>query len=278
MTTALATRLCLLDECTLPTASAIATAEALALPLLKTLPGEWSQNATDEDPRYALVFSPAGTALHTYGRGKQAPIQVAWHQGAAAHRRHFGGGLGQQIAKAVGVSGKFQPRLLDATAGLGQDAFVLASLGASVQLWERSPVVYALLTDGWQRAQAFGQATGDQGLLAILARLCIQHQDAQTAPWPEADVVYLDPMFPERAKKAAIAKSMRAFHDLVGDDLDADGLLLRALEQAADCGFYRVVVKRPRLAPFLAAKTPSHRLDGKSCRFDIYTFKKLPGL
>src|SRR5690625_6989143 len=65
---------------------------------------------------------------------------------------------------------------------------------------------------------------------------------------------------------------MRAFHQLVGRDDDADDLLLSALGQAR----YRVVVKRPRKAPLLAQREPSYQLSGKTTRFDVYAQRKLP--
>jgi 16S rRNA (guanine1516-N2)-methyltransferase len=86
------------------------------------------------------------------------------------------------------------------------------------------------------------------------------------------DVIYLDPMFPERQKTADVKKEMAAFHSIVGKDEDADALLPLALAHVN----YRVVVKRPRKAPFLNSQVPSYQLEGKSSRFDIYTVKKLP--
>ena len=69
-----------------------------------------------------------------------------------AHRRQFGGGKGQMIAKAVGIKGGIKPQILDATAGLGKDAFVLATLGCEMTLLERSPIIHQLLQDGIERA------------------------------------------------------------------------------------------------------------------------------
>ncbi len=79
-------------------------------------------------------------------------------------------------------------------------------------------------------------------------------------------------MFPERKKSAKVKKQMQAFHAIVGTDADADGLLALALNVAT----YRVVVKRPAGANYLAEKKPSYSLEGKSTRYDIYTLKKLP--
>ena len=52
------------------------------------------------------------------------------------------------LPKAVGIKGSELPSVIDATAGLGRDAFVLASIGCQVRLVERHPVVYLLLQDG----------------------------------------------------------------------------------------------------------------------------------
>ncbi|WP_097460747.1 class I SAM-dependent methyltransferase [Mangrovitalea sediminis] len=211
-----------------------------------------------------------GLALRVTGRGAPGPVIVDFSGGKAAFRRLHGGGRGQLVAKAVGLSrARRIPSVLDATAGLGQDAFVLATLGCSMLLLERSPVVHALLEDGLARASQ------DPELAPIIARMKLQAADAAgylEAAEEVADVVYLDPMFPHRGQQSALVKKeMRVFRDLVGDDLDADRLLPAAL-QAARC---RVVVKRPRKAPPLAGPAPSHALEGKSSRYDLYTLRAL---
>ncbi len=86
-------------------------------------------------------------------------------------------------------------------------------------------------------------------------------------------VIYLDPMFPHRDKSALVKKEMRVFRPLVGDDLDAPALLEAALALAT----HRVVVKRPRKAPIIDGPKPSHGLEGKSSRYDIYPKKALKG-
>jgi len=83
---------------------------------------------------------------------------------------------------------------------------------------------------------------------------------------PAVDVVYLDPMFPPRDKSALVKKEMRAFHDVVGSDDDADALLAPALKLAQK----RVVVKRPGYAGFLAGVAPTMAVTGKNNRFDVY--------
>lgn len=113
--------------------------------------------------------------------------------------------------------------MVDATAGLGRDAFVLAALGCQVQMLERNPVVAALLDDGLRR----GYLDAEIGPW-LRERLTLLHASSLTALVaiePRPEVVYLDPMYPHRQKSALVKKEMRVFQSLVGADNDADGLL-----------------------------------------------------
>ena len=96
----------------------------------------------------ALVRTETHLALRKLDEPKLGDVFVDFVAGAMAHRRKFGGGRGEAIAKAVGIKGTELPSVIDATAGLGRDAFVLASIGCQVRLVERHPVVYLLLQDG----------------------------------------------------------------------------------------------------------------------------------
>lgn len=228
------------------------------------------------DAEFVLLLNEQGIALQQTGRKAPGPIRAEFTEGAVDHRRKFGGGKGQMIAKAVGIKASIYPRVLDATAGLGKDAFVLASLGCQVQLLERSHIVHTLLQDGLMRAQKFA-AISDPSLFAVLQRMTLIKTDscnylAGIQAGDRPDVIYLDPMFPDRQKTADVKKEMRAFHSLVGKDEDATELLNCALQAA----LYRVVVKRPRKSPCIDGRLPAFQLEGKSSRYDIYTLKKLP--
>lgn len=230
------------------------------------------------EAEFVVWVQESGVSLKQTGRKSPNPIRVDFTEGAVDHRRKFGGGKGQMIAKACGVKAGCLPHVLDATAGLGRDAFVLASLGCSLSLLERSPIVYELLRDGLARGRAYG-ASEDPELFDILNRMHLAPERHNSPEFLDTltelqrpDVIYLDPMFPERQKAADVKKEMKAFHSIVGNDDDADMLLPMALEKAR----YRVVVKRPRKAPFLNNHTPSFQLEGKSSRFDIYTRVKMP--
>lgn len=246
-------------------------AQQLQIPLLQDVSPE--QVTTAE---FVILFDEKGVVLQQTGRKAPGPILAEFTEGSVDHRRKFGGGKGQMIAKAVGLKSGCYPRVLDATAGLGKDSFVLACLGCQVQMLERSPLVQTLLADGLARAQLFAREQ-DPELLLVMQRMQLITQDSRdyllalnANNFP--DVIYLDPMFPERQKAADVKKEMAAFHSIVGKDEDADALLPLALAHVN----YRVVVKRPRKAPFLNNEAPSYQLEGKSSRYDIYTLKKMP--
>jgi len=220
--------------------------------------------ATDDAaaPRLALL-----DAAGELGNG----VWVDFVGGKMAHRLRFGGGRGQPLARAVGLKGATPPTVVDATAGLGRDAFVLASLGARVTLLERSPVLAALLEDGLRRATLDPQTCDivEPGMTLIHTNAIrwLRHCEQDQRP----DVVYLDPMYPHRDKSALVKKEMRALRRLVGDDTDADTLLHAAL----GCARRRVVVKRPRTAPaldgeILAGRRPASCVQSKNTRYDLY--------
>lgn len=203
------------------------------------------------------------------GPNAAGPIYVDFAGGAAEHRRRFGGGRGQPLARAIGLKGGATPTVLDATAGLGRDAFVLACLGCKVHLVERSPVASALLQDGLRRASS------DPEIGAMVReRMTLSFDDAlafllKVSALERPEIIYLDPMYPPRTKSAMVKKEMRAFHTLIGKDEDAPALL----EMALKCARKRVVVKRPRLADAIAGPKPSMTIEGRNTRFDVYLVK-----
>ncbi|MDE1460424.1 class I SAM-dependent methyltransferase [Spartinivicinus poritis] len=220
-------------------------------------------------PNLVIEVTGDGVVLAETGKKSTNPVRVDFVTGALAHRRKYGGGKNQAIAKAVGLNKVKKLQVLDATAGLGRDAFVLASLGCQVTLLERSKVVHLLLADGLNRAAIDVDVAS---IVNQLQLLCIDAKDylqELLGLADQFDVVYLDPMFPHREKSAKVKKEMRIFQQLLGQDLDADYLLDAAIAIAK----YRVVVKRPKLAPYLADKAPTYQLTGKSGRFDVYVNK-----
>ncbi|OOF45056.1 class I SAM-dependent methyltransferase [Rodentibacter trehalosifermentans] len=218
----------------------------------------------DAQSPLALVQTDERLELRKLDEPKLGAVYVDFVSGAMAHRRKFGGGRGEAVAKAVGIKGNELPSVIDATAGLGRDAFVLAAIGCQVRLVERHPVVHLLLQDGLNRAYQ-DEEIGE--MLQQNLRLLPARHIRELSPETDcADVVYLDPMYPHKQKSALVKKEMRVFQHLVGADLDADELLEPALHLARK----RVVVKRPDYAEFLAQKPPHFHRETKNHRFDIY--------
>lgn len=211
---------------------------------------------------FALILDDQGLALCRRDKNAPGPLRVDFTSGRLGYRQQRGGEL---LAKALGISGNSHPTVWDVTAGLGQDGWILASLGCEVYLFERHPVIYALLQDGLERVEDLYPD--------ILKRLHLHHRDGVDAltrqDLPGPDVVYIDPMFPEKRKSAKSKKAMQFFQTLVGADEDGDKLLQCALDKAR----YRVIVKRPLSAPCLLPRKPASQLFGKTVRYDIYALR-----
>lgn len=211
-----------------------------------------------------LLCTNEGLKLQDAADWRQKPVFVDFVGGRAGHRRRFGGGRGQLVARAVGLKKGGPLRVLDATAGLGQDAFVLATLGCEVMLVERHPLVAEVLADGLRRAAEDAEVAPIAARMQLLGGQAVRIMRDWSSPPPE--VVYLDPMYPHRDKSALVKKEMRLFQQLVGGDEDAGELLDAALALATR----RVVVKRPKGAARLAGREPALELQGKTTRYDIY--------
>lgn len=238
---------------------------ARAQELAKSLRAEVIESI-DQREDVVLVLTDTRLELRTCGKGAPGPVFVDFVGGSLGFSRtvnRFG-----LLFKAVGFKkGTAAPSVVDATAGLCHDAFLLACQGCCVTAFERSPFLHALIVDGLNRA-----CDADKELEAIIQErlrvICADALDALTNidPHEKPDVVYLDPMFPERTKTALVKKEMRILRTIVGDDGDAAALLDLSRYTAKK----RVVVKRMKHAPELAPD-PSVCYRGKTTRFDVYT-------
>jgi 16S rRNA (guanine1516-N2)-methyltransferase len=185
------------------------------------------------------------------------------------YRLRHGGARGHALAKAVGLGKGHVPKIIDATAGLGRDAFLLASLGAPVTLIERSGKVHALLREGLAKA-----AAAEPDLAVVVARMTLVHGDSRKFLRDMgADVIVVDPMHPQR--KTLVKQEMRLLRDLVGPDNDALELMQVALEFSRN----RVVLKWPRYAASIASlPKPSHQIVGKTVRYDVFMAPRSPSV
>lgn len=226
-------------------------------------------NTSSDTSELSLQLDEGGLSLLRPGDKTLGALKIDFNDGALTWRRNHGGGTGQAVAKAVGLKQKKQLNVLDATAGTGTDAFVLAALGCQVVMLERHPIVAALLEDALLRASEEADVLSITQHMSLHQGSSIEFMEAQSEN--SFDVVFLDPMFPHSGKKAQVKKSMQYFRDMVGKDEDADALLMPALALAN----YRVVVKRPRKSPYLNNQAPSFSQEGKANRFDIYVNKSM---
>lgn len=156
-------------------------------------------------------------------------------------------------------------RALDATAGMGEDALILAAAGFTVELAEQDPIIHLLLEDSITRARE-GEEIYLRQLVSGMRLL-----EGNSIPWMRAaqsgywDLIYLDPMFPERKKSALVKKKFQLLHYLERPAADEQELLQAALSARPK----KIVIKRPLKGPDLGGQKPSYRIRGKAIRYDV---------
>ena len=215
------------------------------------------QYGSHQDPAgLLLVVGETNAWLELEG----VKVAVQFDSAAMQHRRK--GGHNEMLGRAVGLKADRKPLIWDATGGLGRDAFVLADLGCEVTLCERVPVLAWLLDQAVQAAAVSGV---DQ-VRAAAARMSVLAADSKTQRAAAGTVIYLDPMFPERKKAAAVKKEAVMLQHLANQTDDSESLWQWAWDQPVE----RIVVKRPLRAPILGQTRPAHTLEGKSVRFDVF--------
>ena len=190
-------------------------------------------------------------------------LKCSFIEGPILHRLKYGKGRGQNLAKAVGFKFNKNRTIIDATAGLGYDAFILASLGANVTLIERSEKIYDLLKAAISEAKLYG---GE--ISKIVNRMNLLFGDSKDIlPNIAPEVILIDTMYKDRKKSALVKNDMRLVREVVGSDTDYVELINIALNNASK----RVVIKQPRYAETLDnIKGCSHQILGKTIRYDVY--------
>ncbi len=235
-----------------------------------------AEEADIDDYTHILALNVEGLSLRsletTAGASQRQPTRVDFLDPSLNYRRSTFG-KNQGLAKAVGLNKHAPMHVVDATAGLGKDSFILASLGCSLTMLEKSPLIYCLLQDGLKRAENFG----GKDLAEIVSRMTLHQINAlewfseiQKSQQERPHVIYLDPMFPPRNKSANVKKDMALLQEVLAYDVEIDELITAALE----CAKHRVVVKRPggKAASGLSSTKlkPSFIVPGKSAHFEIY--------
>jgi len=201
--------------------------------------------------------------LHLLLDGKPDILKFDLAEGEVALRASKVSKSNETVAKAIGCKSHYRPTVLDATAGMGRDALVMAMLGCKVIMQERNFAIYKLLENALNRLKGRSDFKPE-----IIERISLHQQNSIDSFQKDqhVEVIYLDPMFPGRKKSALVRKEMRLFKLVAGEDIDADRLLLNSLNSGAK----RVVVKRPKGAPQLAGRKPSHEILAKKFRYDVY--------
>jgi 16S rRNA (guanine1516-N2)-methyltransferase len=226
-------------------------------------------DAEKTSSEWQLVYTTQGLALRLSNEPTWGDILVDFDSDALNYRKQHGGGRNEALAKAIGAKGSESLSVIDCTAGMGSDSFVMASVGANVLMLERSPVIAALLEDALARIKHIPALNEKLSLVKTDATKYLVQEGEKNKGRALAEVIYLDPMFPHKKKSALVKKEMRAFQQLLGADMDSSELLEAALNFAGK----RVVVKRPSYADpieLASGRKPSTVIESKKHRFDVY--------
>lgn len=209
---------------------------------------------------FFLKIDERGLALHSTAKSAPGELRVDF---SSLGCRASDSLLKQNLLKAVGARKGKRPKILDATAGLGSDSFLLAYAGCSVVAIELNPIVFALLEEGVLRYKKLGVEEEE-----VVSKLSLQNEDFVSAGtvFTGIQVVYLDPMFPLGAKSAQAKKGMFYLQELVGENTNGAELFDTAIAIASE----RIVVKRAKKSPLINAVQPNFSFRGSSSRFDVY--------
>jgi 16S rRNA (guanine1516-N2)-methyltransferase len=128
---------------------------------------------------------------------------------------------------------------------------------------EQNPLMAVLIEDAIARALDHPDNNDIVKRLSFIAANSVDYLSQHSI---DAEVIYLDPMYPSRDKSALVKKEMQLLHQLVGIDENGAALLDIARQKAKK----RVVVKRPKGADFLGGMPTSSQVSSKNTRYDIY--------
>lgn len=215
-----------------------------------------SQIISEPGDALTVLFDSTGVSLTGYGLSYQGDFKNMLHRVTNGRLQH------EMLVRAV-KSEKDGRRAIDAAAGMGEDAFLMAAQGYEVTMYERNPVIALLLKDALRRA-------GKNSILKDIAvRMKLVEGDSiegMNAMLDPVDVIYLDPMFPARQKSGLINKKLQLIQKMEPPCSDENELFDAALRAAPD----KIVVKRPLKSDVLAGRKPSYSLKGKAIRYDCY--------
>ena len=204
-----------------------------------------------------VLFNSKGVSLTGFGLSYQGDFENMLH-------RVTNGRLQHEMLVRAAKSEKPGRRAIDATAGMGEDAFLLAAQGYEVTLYEQNPVIASLLKDALRRARKHPILKEIAGRMKLM-----EGNSVECLPklLDSVDVIYLDPMFPARQKSSLINKKLQLIQKLEPPCSTETELFDAAILAEPE----KIIVKRPLKSEFLAGRKPSYTLNGKAIRYDCYT-------
>ena len=173
---------------------------------------------------------------------------------------------GEMLIKAAKLKGMdHTPIAVDMTAGLGEDAFLLAGAGCKVIMFEQDKVIASLLEDAIKRGKEIVEIKEVMERMTLIKGDSIEGvKSLDIIP----DIVYLDPMFPQRQKSGLIKKKFQIIHELEKPCSNGSDLLNAAISTKAK----KIIVKRPQKGENLVDIKPNYTISGKAIRYDVYIY------
>lgn len=208
-------------------------------------------------PKLTILFHAKGVSLTGYGLSYQGDFENMLH-------RVTNGRLQHEMLIRAAKSDKPGRKAIDATAGMGEDAFLLAAQGYEVILFEQNPVIAVLLKDALRRAKKHPVLKDIASRMNLVQDNSVEGMSKLLDP---VDVIYLDPMFPARQKSSLINKKLQLIQKLEPPCSEETDLFDAAISASPS----KIIVKRPLKSEFLAGRKPSYTLNGKAIRYDCYT-------
>ena len=208
-------------------------------------------------PKLTILFHAKGVSLTGYGLSYQGDFENMVH-------RVTNGRLQHEMLVRAAKSDKPGRKAIDATAGMGEDAFLLAAQGYEVTLFEQNPVIAVLLKDALRRAKKHPVLKDIASRMNLVQDNSVEGMSKLLDP---VDVIYLDPMFPARQKSSLINKKLQLIQKLEPPCSEETDLFDAAISASPS----KIIVKRPLKSEFLAGRKPSYTLNGKAIRYDCYT-------
>lgn len=208
-------------------------------------------------PKLTILFHAKGVSLTGYGLSYQGDFENMLH-------RVTNGRLQHEMLVRAAKSDKPGRKAIDATAGMGEDAFLLTAQGYEVTLFEQNPVIAVLLKDALRRAKKHPVLKDIASRMNLVQDNSVEGMSKLLDP---VDVIYLDPMFPARQKSSLINKKLQLIQKLEPPCSEETDLFDAAISASPS----KIIVKRPLKSEFLAGRKPSYTLNGKAIRYDCYT-------